>query len=373
MRYEDGSNVNKSWPTYSKSQQDSLPSGVIYDADDEDTKDQMSVGIPVIKTTKDYSSKKKKLKENMLRDFSGLIDVINIPRNKKTDIKIKLNGIANSNIEKLFSSPKKNSDEIKKMIANNIEQVIDEASMGPAVTRQMKNDLKDQLLKVANKNIDTTAIDSTKGTGQSQMLIGTIERLPIPSHIKDELKGKIMKSPEDSVSSSQESRKLSAIRPRGSNISVIPEEGPVTSTPKKSRKSWERPITSFSVIANEDVMQSLSPEERDHWMQTEENISKWLDELPIEIDEDTKAAIKREIANDITDRLQYLQFNPGAKKSPQEELENLQYQVFRRLGKILNREEMELAIQAGDKLMHMMKAIKEPDEGIRFIIFKKFS
>ncbi|CAB3237341.1 unnamed protein product [Arctia plantaginis] len=362
MRYEDGSNITKAWPSHSKCQQDSLPSGLIYDADDEDTKDQMSVAMSVLKAPKDHSSKKKKLKENMLRDFSGIIDVVNIPRNKKTDLKIKLNGIVNSKIDKLFASPKRNSTEMKKLIADNIEQVIDEASMGPAVTRQMKNDLKDQLLKVANKNINTTITEGNKSTGQSQMLLGTIERLPIPSHIKDELKDKIMKSPEESVSSSQESRRLSPTRPRGSNISVIPEEGPVTSTPKKGRKSWERPINSFSVIANEDIMQSLSPEERDYWMQIEESISKWLDELPIDLDEDTKAAIKREIANDITDRLQYLQFNPGAKKSLQEELENLQYQVFRRLGKVLNREEMQLAIQAGDKLMLMMKDIKEPDE-----------
>ncbi|KAJ0170135.1 hypothetical protein K1T71_014063 [Dendrolimus kikuchii] len=63
-------------------------------------------------------------------------------------------------------------------------------------------------------------------------------------------------------------------------------------------------------------------------------ISNWIEGFPIKIDEKFKIEMTKDLVSDILDRQKYLQLNPTTKTSDREELEHLNYQVFRWLNNL---------------------------------------
>ena len=60
----------------------------------------------------------------------------------------------------------------------------------------------------------------------------------------------------------------------------------------------------------------------------------WVNSLPIHLEPAVAATVTKAIVNDTLDRHKYLQKHPEAKSGEKYELENLNYQVFRRMSKV---------------------------------------
>lgn len=66
-----------------------------------------------------------------------------------------------------------------------------------------------------------------------------------------------------------------------------------------------------------------------------ESVTNWLGSMPIDLDPEVKSDIINGLTSDIVDRQKYLQVHPEKKFSHDEELENLRFQTFKRLDKVL--------------------------------------
>ncbi|KAJ8706971.1 hypothetical protein PYW08_011105 [Mythimna loreyi] len=63
-------------------------------------------------------------------------------------------------------------------------------------------------------------------------------------------------------------------------------------------------------------------------------VTTWLESMPIDIDPDLRMDVINDLITDIVDRQKYLQVNPDKKFSEEDEIENLRFQVFKRLDKV---------------------------------------
>lgn len=66
-------------------------------------------------------------------------------------------------------------------------------------------------------------------------------------------------------------------------------------------------------------------------VKVEELVKTWLESMPIDLDPKSKTEFIDELANDIVYRKKYLQVQPDKPISKKEEIENLKFQVFKRL------------------------------------------
>lgn len=146
------------------------------------------------------------------------------------------------------------------------------------------------------------------------------------------------------------------------------------STPKKGGYSFYPQRGSMDIssihIDNADSQrfkkpaQIISKEENKYVKELTELIQSWMDELPIDLsateDKGFKETMIQDIASDIIDRQKYLQLNPDAKTSDQEELEHLKYEVFRWLNKLLDTDDLSSVMQKTITLMRKIKDVNVP-------------
>ncbi|KAM3956218.1 uncharacterized protein ACR2FA_009813 [Aphomia sociella] len=125
---------------------------------------------------------------------------------------------------------------------------------------------------------------------------------------------------------------------------------------------------SISSINNNDeddyqfANKSQTNVEKEYMLELINEIKKWISEFDSYLDDNKgfKETMVNDLAGDIIDRRKYLQLNPEAKVSDYEELENLKYQVFRWLNKILDINDLSEIITKTDNLMELISNIPIP-------------
>lgn len=104
--------------------------------------------------------------------------------------------------------------------------------------------------------------------------------------------------------------------------------------------------------------------ESEYTAKIENVIEKWLSGLSIDqrIDSnsDFKNTIIKDLAGNIVDRQKYYQAHPTNKPSAKEQLEHLNYEVFRLLNKFLKPKDLEEAMSSVDELMNAIKSLYVP-------------
>ncbi|KAJ8704697.1 hypothetical protein PYW07_011885 [Mythimna separata] len=66
-----------------------------------------------------------------------------------------------------------------------------------------------------------------------------------------------------------------------------------------------------------------------------DSVAAWVENIPVDMDPEIRNAVIDDLISDIVDRHKYLQMNPDKKFSDEDEIENLRFQVFKRLDKVL--------------------------------------
>lgn len=130
------------------------------------------------------------------------------------------------------------------------------------------------------------------------------------------------------------------IRSSDMSSDFISHSRPTTSTPQKH-------------------IQIKSNEEKKYQDELYAQIHDWISKQNLLLETKIDAIVK-ELASDLIDRQKYLQLNPGAKSSSKEELENLKYQIFKRLNKEVDNTALNSLLSKVDSLMTVIKRTPVP-------------
>lgn len=109
--------------------------------------------------------------------------------------------------------------------------------------------------------------------------------------------------------------------------------------------------------------------EAEYVTKIENEIEKWLSGLPIDQgianDSDFKNIFIKDLAGNIVDRHKYYQIHSTNKPSEKEQMEHLNYDVFRLLNKFLKPDDLEQALSSIDELMKAIRSIHVPSLIVR--------
>lgn len=118
-----------------------------------------------------------------------------------------------------------------------------------------------------------------------------------------------------------------------------------TSTPNKASGSQSGLDTT-----GEDFLQKVT-----------EVVTTWMDSLSIDLEPEMKTEVINDLANDIVDRQTYLQVHPEKAVLKREEIENLRFQVFKRLNPVSDDDNETPEIEKIEELYKMIYGIEVDD------------
>ncbi|KAG6451588.1 uncharacterized protein LOC115444520 [Manduca sexta] len=143
-----------------------------------------------------------------------------------------------------------------------------------------------------------------------------------------------------------------------------------TSTPRRDfyfqprRLTFDTSLPSIHFDDNSLLTQQRMPEEDKYREDLTKVVKSWLDKMPLSLNEDESKRFKEIVINDlvgdIIDRQKYLQLNASVKPSEIEELENLKYQVFRWLNKIMDARDFDIVLPQTEALMNSVRGVAVP-------------
>ena len=108
-----------------------------------------------------------------------------------------------------------------------------------------------------------------------------------------------------------------------------------------------------------------STEEDEFISKVTDAVTTWIDSIPIHLEPDVKAEVITDLISDIVERQEFLKGQPEKPVAKREEIENLKYQVFKRLNKVTDDNSQSPDIDKIEELYKMIYGIE-----VQLIIFK---
>lgn len=276
-------------------------------------------------------------------------DTINVETNNKIDVILQKGSVPKDlkdNIQQnLFDTAEKVSERVKelnsrrrssqKMTASEADDYKDRCfkeienfltpitpDMNNQEKEKQRNDIKDTVVMLKEILINTPSHDEQ--TNQMvPVLVNLIQKYPRNIDTPEEVLAK-------------------GLLQNLENIPLI-----ATSTPRQSTQS-----------------QGIEEVRSEYTTKIENEIEKWLFGLSIDqhnvIDGDFKNSIIKDLAGNIVDRQKYYQAHPANKPSAKEQLEHLNYEIFRLMNKFLESKDLEEAMNSTDELMNAIKSLHVP-------------
>lgn len=352
-------------------------SGFTYDADDEDTKDTASMKIDVIRVPQDQGPLiiKKRLKGLLFKNIGKIIVDSTLSKPIKQSLIVKVFNIIEKDLDKSSLSHKRDIDDLKQVMIKDANTVLDELP----ITKDKINDLKYKLVKVFNKDMHDTVLQNVNEAKErlSKDLDDVIKNLRISVVEKSDLKDRLT----NMISGNQQTNKENTIQNKteddgnsfleANTRNFVPTQ---YSTPKKNAESSE--FQDSSVPRREpDIAQNttsddglITPEpqipsandEEDYTNQIKNVIKNWMEKSPLSLEYKLKKKVIRSLTDDIVDRKKFLQINSRGIPSKEEELEQLKYQLFRRMNKMVDVNLLTPIIEDSDELLENIMTVKVP-------------